>query len=827
MKKQLPIREILPTLLKTLRTQSRAVLSAPPGAGKTTAVPVALLGEPWLDDKKILMLEPRRMAARSAARYMAAGLGETVGETAGYRIRMESRISPRTRIEVVTEGVFTRLIQSDPALEAYGAILFDEFHERSLSSDLGMAFCMQTQEVLREDLRMIVMSATLDIEPILTWFSGAPLIQSEGRSFDVRTHYLEAPLAAVHMIRKALAEEKEGDLLVFLPGAAEIRRTAEHLREDAAHDGKLLIAPLYGSLSNEAQDRALAPAPAGRRKVVLSTSIAETSLTVEGVRIVIDSGYMRVPRFSPRTGLSRLVTVPVSLAAAEQRRGRAGRTQPGVCYRMWTEQEERRLVPHHVPEITQADLAPLALELAAWGTGDPSALRWLDPPPAAAYQQAREQLALLGALDAAGRLTPHGRRMAELGTHPRLAHMLLRAARIGLGGTAALLTALLSSRDPLRRADRPGRPGADMRLRLAALQGAVPAGCTADGPALQRMRAEAARWRRDLGVPRGERVEEAACGLLLAFAYPDRIAQRRTDGRYLLSSGRGAVLAAGQTLAVAPYLAAAELEDSGVDSRLDTAAPVHLSELEQHFAEQLRTEETVEWDESVLAVRGRSKRLLGALVLKERPLQDLDSERVLEVMLGAIAKKGLSVLPWTKSARRLQERMAYLYRWLPECPDVTEAGMLASLSSWMGPHIYGLKSLREVQSLKLTSLLEGMLTWEQRPRLEEWAPSHIQVPSGTRIPIDYSDPDAPVLAARIQQCFGLRETPRIAGGQQPLTMHLLSPAQRPVQITTDLESFWEETYHEVKKDLKGRYPKHSWPDDPWKAKATNRVKPRE
>ncbi|MFZ5815777.1 MAG: ATP-dependent helicase HrpB [Bacillota bacterium] len=822
----LPIESALPSLMEALRSHAGAVLVAPPGAGKTTRVPLALLDEPWLEGRRVLMLEPRRLAARAAARFMAASLGEAVGGTVGYRVRLETRVGPRTRIEVITEGVLTRLLQADPALEGVGLVIFDEFHERSLHADLGLALCLQSQALLRPDLRLLVMSATLEAEPVAGLLGGAPVIRSEGRSFPVETRYLSRPVegriepAVVRAVTDALAAEA-GDLLVFLPGAGEIRRVEERLADLRLGPG-IRIAPLYGNLPQEAQDEAIAPSRSGERKVVLATSIAETSLTVEGVRVVIDSGLMRVPRFSPRTGMTRLETLPVSRASADQRRGRAGRLGPGVCYRLWTEQEDRHLTAYTPPEILEADLAPLALELAAWGVADPAELAWLDPPPAGALAQARELLQQLGALDRAGSITPHGRRMAAAGLHPRLAHMILQAVPLGLGGLACELAALLSERDLLRGEGRP--PDADLRLRVEALRGSR--AHAVDPAARRRVQAEVEHLRAAFGphLPTGEDVE--GCGLLLAFAYPDRIAQRRSTGRFLLRNGRGAALPEPQPLQEAPYLVAAELDDQGPESRIHLAAPVELADLLRHAGEQVTGEELIAWDPAVQAVRARRRERLGALVLREGPLPNPSPDGLLAALLEGIAREGLAILPWTRAARQLQQRLLFLHRLDPAWPDTSEEALAASLGEWLGPHLHGLRSRDDLQRLPLAEILLNMLPWPRRQELDELAPTHVTVPSGSRIPIDYSDPAAPVLAVRLQEMFGLHDTPRIGRGRVPLTLHLLSPAHRPVQVTRDLASFWRNAYFEVRKDLRGRYPKHYWPEDPTTAVPTNRTRPR-
>ncbi|WP_028549765.1 ATP-dependent helicase HrpB [Paenibacillus sp. UNC451MF] len=836
----LPIDPVLPKLKETLRSCSNAVLVAPPGAGKTTRIPLALLDEPWLSGRKILMLEPRRLAAKSAARFMASALGEQVGNTVGYRVKLDTQVSAITRIEVVTEGVLTRMLQADPALEDVGIVIFDEFHERSLHADTGLALCLQSQSLLRDDIRILVMSATLDAEPVTKLLGNAPTIISEGRSFPVETRYWNRSTegriesSVVRCILNALANDP-GDLLVFLPGEGEIRRVEAMLSEQAPETGyPLRIAPLYGSLPQDAQDLAIAPSRPDERKIVLATSIAESSLTVEGVRIVIDAGLMRVPRFSPRTGMTRLETIPVSRASADQRRGRAGRTAPGVCYRLWTEQEDRNLHSRSAPEITEADLAPLALELAQWGVSDPSELCWLDPPPSAAFSQARELLMSLQALDINGSITEHGKSMADLGLHPRLAHMLLKAVKMQLGVLACELAALLNDRDILR-SDGTGR-NADIRLRVEALRKSASAnrihelyheGFRIDTAACRRINAEANQWKRALKLSHPPTHEDVdSCGILLALAYPDRIGQRRPNGRYLLQNGRGAAFSDTQLLASSAYLVAAELDDQSVESRIYLAAPVELSDIEQYIGDQLEEETWVGWDTTVQAVRARKRQRLGALVVKDAQLTHPDPDAALQALLEGISLEGLSILTWTKAARQLQQRICFMHQVDASWPDASEEALISTLGDWLAPHLYSLKSRSDLERLHLADILETWLSWDQRRELDTYAPTHIVVPSGSRIPIDYTDPASPLLAVRLQEMFGLTQTPRIGRGSVPLTLHLLSPAHRPVQVTKDLASFWSNAYFEIKKDLKGRYPKHYWPDNPLEAMPTNRTRPR-
>lgn len=834
--KQLPIDSVLPELIDGLRGFGSAVLVAQPGAGKTTRVPLALADEPWLAGRRIVMLEPRRLAARAASRYMAETIGDKLGGKVGYRIRMDSRVGPHTRIEVITEGILTRMLQSDPSLEGVGLVIFDEFHERSLQADLGLALCLQAKSLFRDDLRILIMSATLDAEPAAKLLGGAPIIHSEGRVYPVETRYIgkrpEEKLeeAVARCVLHALQSES-GDILVFLPGTAEIRRAERLLAERRIQDC-VQVMPLHGNLPQEAQDRAISPSLPGKRKVVLSTSIAETSLTIEGTRIVIDSGWMRVPRFSPGTGLTRLETVRVSIASADQRRGRAGRIGPGICYRLWTEQEEAHFEKHGKPEILQSDLAPLALELAVWGTSEPSDLLWLDEPPQAAYRQSRELLHMFGALTAEGAITGHGRLMAGIGTHPRLAHMMIRAIALGAGAAACDTAALLNERDVFRRGA--GIPEADLRLRLEAMQqvrrgseaGASPLWADLDLAACRRAIAEADLWRRTMQLPESARPDSDCCGMLLSLAYPDRIAARRSDGRYLLSNGRGAILPAHQPISGADYLAAAELDDQGTESRIVLAAPVELRDLETTCSDRIVEEEAVEWDRTAQAVRARKRKRLGALVLIESPLPQPSRELAASALARGLRTEGIGILPWTTAAVRLRERIAFMQHHDSDWPDLSDETLTDTLESWLLPFTEGMKSRADLQKLNMVAAMESLLTWEQRRLLDEYAPSHLYVPSGSKIPIDYSDPQAPALSVRLQEVFGLRETPRIAGGKVPITMHLLSPAQRPVQVTQDLGSFWKEAYFEVKKDLKGRYPKHYWPDDPNSAAPTSRTRPK-
>lgn len=829
----LPIAPVLPELQRVLSGTAVAVLQAPPGAGKTTLVPLALRAADWLGGRRILVLEPRRLAARAAARRMASLLGERVGETVGFRVRRESQVGPRTRIEVLTEGILTRMVQHDPELATTGLVIFDEFHERSLQADLGLALVLESRAVLRPDLRVLVMSATLDGAAVAALLGDAPVVSSAGRSFPVDTRYLprrtegriEVDTAAA--VRRALAET-EGDVLVFLPGQAEIRRASELLAEGLPRAVPCDLRPLHGMMSGEAQDAAILPSPPGRRKVVLATAIAESSLTIEGVRVVVDSGLARVPRFSPRNGMTRLATVRVSRASADQRRGRAGRTAPGICYRLWPQGEDAHLLPRNTPEILEADLAPLALELAAAGVADPAALRWLDPPPAAALAEARTLLRELGALDQAGRITAHGRRMAELGTHPRLAHLLLLAREHGMVPVAAGLTALLEDRDILR--GPPGEGDPDIRLRLELIAGReTPStwhGLTVDRGGLGRTRQEAAAWQAALGS--GSAGAALSVGALLALAYPDRIGARRAGraGRFLLRNGQGAFTEA-PSIQGAEFVVAAELDGNPRESRIWLGAPLEREELMGLFADQLEREDSVTWERQVDALQAVRRLRLGAIVLEERPLRDPDPLLLRAAVLEQVRRDGLGRLGWSEEGSALRERLAFCRHHLGDpWPAVDDASLLARLEEWLGPDLLTVRRRADLNQLDAGAALLRLLGWEERRALERLAPTHLTVPTGSRIRVDYTDAEAPVLAVRLQEVFGLTETPRLAGGRVPVTMHLLSPAHRPVQVTRDLAGFWRTSYFDVQKEMKGRYPRHHWPDDPLVAEPTRRAKRR-
>ena len=820
----LPIDDLLPAIRAALEERGLAVIQAPPGAGKTTRVPLALLDTTWLRKRKLIMLEPRRLAARAAAHYMAKLLGEQVGQTVGYRVRMDTRVGSRTRIEVVTEGVLTRLLQSDPALTDYGLVIFDEFHERSLHADLALALCLEARQALRPDLRLTVMSATLDAAPVARLLDDAPLLTSQGRSFPVVTHHQPLPARqrvethTANMLRRVLMEES-GSVLVFLPGGGEIRRVAAMLEGQTSADVDVM--PLYGDLAQAAQDAALLPAANGRRKVVLATSIAETSLTIEGVRVVMDAGLMRVPRFDPVSGMTRLATVRVSRASADQRRGRAGRLEPGICYRLWSEGE--RLETQSPPEILQADLAPLALELAQWGTQDATALAWLDTPPQATLAQARELLLRLEALDKQGHITDHGRRLLELPLHPRLAHMVVKGAEGGQGRLACLIAALIGERNILPA----GEQQADITLRLRMLNVASERG--EDPQRLRRIRTSARDIARQVGIRAGDVCELEHTGVLLALAYPDRIAKRRPGDapRYLLSNGRGAFLQESDPLGAAPWLVVAELDGDPRESRIYLAAPLSEAEVRKFFATQMEMREVIGWDEAGGAMVAMSERRLGAITLDARPLEVPDPEQVMALIIAAIRRCGLDCLPWTATLRNWQARVAFLRRvegkhW----PAVDDETLLVTLEDWLAPFMQGRSRLMHLANLPLQTALMSRLEHQQQRLLDELAPTQFIVPTGSCIPIDYIAGETPVLAVRLQELFGLAQTPSIVRGKVPLLLHLLSPAHRPVQVTRDLAGFWRSSYQDVKKDMKGRYPKHHWPDDPLKAEPTRRAKRR-
>lgn len=834
---ELPIQEALPALHEALIGRPAVLLSAPPGAGKSTVVPIALLQSPWLKGRKILMLEPRRIAARAVAMRMAALLGEPIGRTVGFRTRLETRIGRETRIEVVTEGILTRMLQQDSALTGIGCVIFDEFHERSLNADLGLALCIESREHLREDLRLLVMSATLDLQPLVRLLGGAPIVSAQGRSFEVSTHYVprrsEIHLELqISLVVRAAVREHSGDILCFLPGAAEIRRVQRTLQESDLDRG-VRVMPLYGELEGAEQDAALAPAARGARKVVLATSIAETSLTIEGIGVVVDAGMRRYTEFDPVTGMSRLLTGKVSQAAADQRRGRAGRLSAGHCYRLWSEGAHVSLSPQTPPEILHADLAPLALELACWGATDADSLAWLDPPPAAPLAQARGLLQQLEAIDAAARITAHGRILAQLGMHPRLAHMRIKAQELGAERLACDLAAILSERDILRA--NAGARDADLRMRIAVLRGDqrdLPAGIAVDARARSQAQRTSGNWQRSLAQDSRDSADpHQATGILLAWAYPDRIAQSRGDGgRYLLANGRGARFAEAQALAKSEFIVAAELGGAEREARIFLAAPIGLNDLNAHFGALMRESADIRWDERLGAVIAKRERRLGALLLASSDMRDPDPDALQQAVLSGLKQTGIAELPWTKELRQWRARvmLARQYQIAAPAPwpDLGDEALERDIDRWAPAWITEFTRREHFARLDLGNALRSFLTHAQANILEREAPTHFTVPSGSRIPIDYLDGGNPSLSVRLQELFGLNSTPSVAGGKLPLVLKLLSPAGRPVQITKDLVSFWNRGYHDVKKDLKGRYPKHYWPDDPYTAQATRRARPR-
>jgi ATP-dependent helicase HrpB len=821
----LPIDAVLQDLRARLSEGAKAVLVAPPGAGKTTRVPLVLLGESWASGRKIIMLEPRRIAARAAAARMAATLGERVGETVGLRVRAQTLISAKTRIEVVTEGVFARMLLDDPSLAEVALVIFDEFHERSLDADLSLALCLDAAAILREDLRLLVMSATLDGARVARLLDGAPAIVSEGRAFPIVTRYLgrkpgeQIEVAVAAAALRALAEE-DGSILTFLPGQGEINRTAALLAERLA-DPSIEIAPLYSAIDRAAQDRAIAPVRPPARKIVLATSIAETSLTIEGVRIVIDCGLSRAPRFEPDRGLTSLETVRVSRAAADQRRGRAGRTEAGVCYRLWEEAATGALEAFSPPEIMAADLSRLVLDLAVWGVRDPLTLNWLDPPPLPALNEARALLREIGAIDIEGALTPEGAAIARLALPPRLASMMVAAAAEGEALAAAEVAVLLVERglggdapDLAARLDRFRRdrsPRADDARRLAQTFART---------------ASAAK--------RAQPSVSSDCGKLVARAFPDRIAKARgAPGEFLMANGRAAMLDPMEVLAREPFLAIAEIAGRAGAARILAAAALREADLEAIAGDRIATLEDVSFDRDRATLRARKRRRLGALVLSEQNLpvpSGLDSARALAGGITALDADGAGIgrLPFTKALEQWRDRVAFLRRAEPHdgWPDLSNAALATSADAWLAPFIEGRTSLAAITPDDLKKALEALLPWDRRKRLDEEAPVHFETPAGSRIALDYSMEGGPTLSVRVQELYGLSRHPALARGKVALTLELLSPASRPIQITRDLPGFWRGSWAAVKAEMKGRYPRHLWPDDPAAAAATTRAKPR-
>ncbi|MCA6112105.1 ATP-dependent helicase HrpB [Bradyrhizobium cenepequi] len=814
----LPIDAALPELAAALATKNTAVLVAPPGAGKTTRVPLALLDEPWAKERKIIVLEPRRIAARASAERMAQTLGERVGETVGYRVRFGSKVSRATRIEVVTEGIFSRQILDDPELAGVAAVLFDEFHERSLDADLGLALARDAQQGLREDLRLLVMSATLDGARVAKLLGDAPVVASEGRAFPVETRYLgrkiDVPLERqmAEAIVSALRADP-GSVLAFLPGAAEIRRTQNFL-EERVHDATIEIVSLFGALDASVQDRAIAPAPRGHRKVVLATSIAETSLTIEGVRIVVDSGMARVPRYEPDIALTRLETVRASRAAVDQRRGRAGRTEPGVCYRLWDEPQTTSLAPYTQPEILSADLSSLVLDLAQWGVSDASGLAFLDPPPLPAWNEAGVLLRELGALDVDGRITAEGNSLRALALPPRLARMIVDSARVGAAAEAAEIAAVLTERGL-------GGDSVDLDVRLDQFR-------RDRSQRASSARSLAQRWASQVTSSKtSEATRELSTGVMLAFAFPDRVARNRGNGSFVLANGRGASVEQTSSLARSPYIAVGELTGTAASGRILLAAPITLDEIELRFADQIETTEDISFDRSAMALRARRRRTLHAITLSEAPIALSPSAETARVLADGLIAAGLDKLPWSKNLKQWRDRVMFLRKAEGDSwPDLSDEALAREHEAWLVAALYDKTSLKEFSAGDLSDALMALLPWNLRARLEQEAPTHFEAPTGSQLAIDYEAEQGPTIAIRLQELFGLNTHPSIAKGAVPLVLELLSPAQRPVQVTRDLPGFWRGSYAAVRADLRGRYPKHPWPEDPANAMPTRRAKPR-
>ncbi|AWL92231.2 ATP-dependent helicase HrpB [Bradyrhizobium ottawaense] len=814
----LPIDAVLDDLSRALEASNAAVLVAPPGAGKTTRVPLALLDAPWAKGKKIIVLEPRRIAARASADRMAKSLGERAGETVGYRVRFGSKISRTTRIEVVTEGIFTRQILDDPELSGVAAILFDEFHERSLDADMGLALARDAQTGLREDLRILVMSATLDGARVARLLGQAPVVESEGRAFPVETRYLgrkaDAPIERqmADAIASALRADS-GSVLAFLPGAAEIRRTQNFLGE-RVQDASIEIVPLFGALDAAVQDRAISPAPKGMRKVVLATSIAETSLTIEGVRIVVDSGLARVPRYEPDIGLTRLETVRAARAAVDQRRGRAGRTEPGVCYRLWDEPQTASLAPYTQPEILSADLSSLVLDLAQWGVSDPAALSFLDPPPAPAWKEAKSLLSELNALDGDGRITAEGKSLRALALPPRLARMIVDSHRAGEGEAAAEIAAIITERGL-------GGDSVDLEHRRDQFR-------RDRSPRAASARDLARRWASQVAASeKAGPQDDLSTGLMLAYAFPDRVARNRGNGSFVLANGRGAVVEQTSSLARAPYIAIGEMTGTAASGRILLAAQITESEIERHFAEHIESADEISFDRGAMALRARRKRVLHAITLSEATLAVSPSEDTARIFADGLIAAGLDRLPWSKAAKQWRDRVMFLRKAEGDSwPDLSDEGLIARRDDWLVPALYDKIALKDISPGDLSDALMALLPWEMRARLEREAPTHFEAPTGSMLAIDYEAEQGPTIAVRLQELFGLNSHPSIAAGKVPLVLELLSPAQRPVQVTRDLPGFWRGSYAAVRSDLRGRYPRHPWPDDPASAVPTRRAKPR-
>ena len=826
----LPINDVLPELLAALAKSQAAVLTAEPGSGKTTIAPLALLDQSWLEDRKIIILEPRRLAARAAAARMSELVGDRVGGTIGYRVRFDSRVSRTTRIEVVTEGILIRMLQNDPQLGSIGLVIFDEFHERSLQGDLALALCLDARQ-LRHDLKVLVMSATIDSGEVAGLLDDAPVIIGQGRCYQVSVEYLERQSnesvvsRTVKGIDKALVEQT-GDILVFLPGAGEIRA----VQAQYAKRSDLACLELYGDLPLAKQNLVFAEVP-GKRRLILATPIAETSLTIEGITTVVDSGQCKSPRFDPASGLTRLETILTSKASAEQRAGRAGRLGPGHCYRLWTSSEQHSRPDFLPPEIINADLAPLMLELALWGVSDPGQLVWPDPPRQGQIKQARELLLELEAIDEKSAITPLGKKLAGFPLHPRLALMLVRGQEQGLSKLACRLAAILNNRDPLK--GEAGRQSADIEERLHLLAIFEQDGVRAvrakggDPSACRRILQEADQYQRLLGKASKDSGQQSGAGNLLASAYPDRIAHKKPGStQHLLVSGKGAVLMEGDHLGQAELLVTAKLDAGKKQGRIFLAAPLTMAELKSDHSHLVQTKKTVRWDAEQKRVVAAEEERLGSLVLSQKNWPGAEPEQIIQCLLQGIRQAGIDCLPWQKKSRELQARIQSAHVWQPgKWPDVDDETLMQDLS-WLEPYLTGARGLNDLQKLDLADILLARLSWQDQQELDRLAPTHLKVASGSRIRLRYQPGEPPVLAVRIQEMFGCKETPAVAGGKMPVLIHLLSPAQRPIQITSDLAAFWQSTYRQVKKELAGRYPKHYWPENPLEAQATSRAKRR-
>jgi len=868
----LPINDVLADIKDTLSTHNSLVLQAPPGAGKTTAVPIALLDENWLGDMQIIMLEPRRLAARNAAARMAFLLSEKVGESVGYQIRQDNCFSDKTKILVVTEGILTRKLQADPELKSTALVIFDEFHERSLHADLSLALCLQSQHILREDLKILVMSATLNSDAVATLLDNAPIIQSAGRSFPVENKYLDKVIRQhntgpqqqlmIHLTNtvKVFIHEHEGNCLVFLPGVKEINQMSRQIKQilDRESITNILIAPLHGSLNKQQQDLAIAfPKDKAMRKIVLATNIAETSITIEGISCVIDSGSERVLDYSPASGMNRLNTRSISQDSAVQRSGRAGRLSAGVCYRLWTATQQPRLLKHVPAEILHSDLSSLVLELANWGVTRVDELQWMDLPPLSATEQAKALLQQLGAIDERGKITGHGRDMLRLGTHPRLAHMMLAAVQLDQAYHACLIASLLTEKDIFQaRSDNNSDKSADIHDRLHVLMHARSNHHGIDHQQCKRIIQTAddffkrvkhcSRSTSNKPPLNKERPDHHVSGVLLAYAYPDRIAKRRNgnEARYLLSNGKGAVIPPYLQHHLYAYLVVANLDASfdanRGEARIYLAADISAELLQEYFGENIQQEERVAWNEDAQRVEAKQIRRMGNIVLQESILHDVKNTEtqgaIQQCLMQAIRDTGLACLNWSAKATSLKQRVQFIRHHLDDnpavkkqfadqpLPDFSEQALSDSLDTWLQPHLHHENSLRQCFKLDVYSLLLNQLSWKQQQRIKHTAPERISVPSGSSVNIDYSDPAQPVLAVRLQEVFGLYDTPTLLNGQCKLMMHLLSPACKPMQVTQDLNSFWQTTYHDVKRELRGKYKRHYWPDDPFTAQATSKTK---